>query len=201
MTTDIDSAWKELQEKVRTCTKCPLCKTRTNTVFGEGPVTDCKCVIIGEAPGEDEDKQGRPFVGRAGILLTDILEKGAGIPRDSLYIMNVLKCRPPDPVKTNRPPTDEEMSACNDYLEAQLALLHPEIVVTMGNTPTKWLTKTKQGITVVHGKWLTWRGIRLFPMFHPSYLLRNESNNSQTGPKYLTWVDVKELKTELDKLQ
>ena len=201
MITDIDSAWQELREKVRTCTKCHLCQTRHNTVFGEGNITDCKCVIIGEAPGEEEDIQARPFVGRAGQLLTDILEKGAGIPRDSLYIMNVLKCRPPHPTKTNRPPNDEEMLACNDYLEAQLALLHPDIVVTMGNTPTKWLTKTQQGITSIHGKWLPWRGIKLFPMFHPSYLLRNEFDNSQKGPKFLTWIDVKELKNELDKLQ
>ena len=200
MITDIDSAWQELREKVERCTKCGLCKTRHNTVFGEGP-RNCRCVIIGEAPGEDEDKEGRPFVGRAGQLLTNILEKGGGIPRDSVYIMNVLKCRPPDKIKTNRPPTDNEKIACSEYLEAQLALLHPDIVVTMGNTPTQWLMKTKEGITNLRGKWLKWRGIWLFPMFHPSYLLRNESNTSETGPKYLTWLDVKELKAKLDSLK
>ena len=199
MTIDISSAWQELKEKVERCTKCGLCKTRHNTVFGEGPI-NTRCVIIGEAPGEDEDKEGRPFVGRAGQLLTDILEKGGGIPRNSVYIMNVLKCRPSDPKITNRPPNDKEKSACNEYLEAQLALLHPDIVVTMGNTPTQWLMKTKVGITNLRGKWQKWRGIQLLPMYHPSFLLRNENNISHTGPKYLTWLDVQDLKRKIDSL-
>ena len=158
---------------------------------------NCRCVIIGEAPGEDEDKEGRPFVGKAGQLLTKILEKGGKIPRDSVYIMNVLKCRPPK----NRDPLPEEMAACNEHLEAQLALLHPDIVVTMGNISTKWLRKDKQGITSLRGKWQQWRGIELLPMFHPSYLLRTEADTSETGPKFLTWKDVEALKARLDSLQ
>ena len=197
MITDINSAWEELRARVKACTKCGLCQTRTNTVFGEGPVHNCKCVIVGEAPGEEEDKSGRPFVGKAGQLLTDILQKGGGIPRESIYIMNVLKCRPPE----NRNPSPVEMAVCNEYLEAQLLLLRPSVIVTMGNVPTKWLRKDSQGITSLRGKWQKWRGIDLLPMFHPSYLLRTESDKSKTSPKYLTWQDVQSLKAKLDSLQ
>ncbi|MBQ9419309.1 MAG: uracil-DNA glycosylase [Synergistaceae bacterium] len=196
MSIDINSAWNELQEQVKACKKCGLCETRHNTVFGEGPTENCKVVIVGEAPGEDEDMSGRPFVGKAGQLLTDILEKGAGIPRSSLYIANVIKCRPPG----NSDPTPEQMIACSDYLEAQLLLLHPQIVVTMGNVPLHWLTKTKMGITAMRGQWINWRGIKLFPMFHPSYLLRN-STRAKGGPKDLTWSDVKALKAKIDELE
>lgn len=127
--------------------------------------------------------------------MTNILEKGGGIPRSSLYIMNVLKCRPPE----NRDPTVRETLACNEFLEAQLALLHPDIVVTMGNVPTKWLLKTSQGITKLRGEFTDWMGIKVFPMFHPSYLLRNESN-AVGSPKYLTWQDIMKLKAKLDTL-
>ena len=195
--TDINSAWEELRKQVENCTKCALCTTRHNTVFGEGPTENCKCVLIGEGPGEDEDNSGRPFVGKAGQLLTSILEKGGNMRRDSVYIMNVVKCRPPK----NRNPSVGEMTACNDYLEAQLALLHPDIVVTLGNVPTKWLRQSDEGITSLRGKWMVWRGIRMFPMFHPSYLLRNEQDKSESSPKYLTWLDIQSLKAELDKLQ
>ena len=192
---NINSAWEELQERVKNCTKCDLCKTRNNTVFGEGPVENCKVMIIGEAPGGDEDIEGKPFVGKAGQLLTDILEKGGNISRQSIYIANILKCRPPE----NRDPKPEEMMACNEYIEAQLLLLHPKIVVTMGNIPTKWLLKTKQGITTLRGQWFNWRGIKLFPMFHPSYLLRNPIR-TPGGPKDLTWKDIRELKSKIDEL-
>ncbi|MBQ3447377.1 MAG: uracil-DNA glycosylase [Synergistaceae bacterium] len=192
---DINTAWEELRTRVASCRKCKLCETRKNTVLGEGPIENCRCVIIGEAPGEEEDESGRPFVGKAGQLLTNILEKGGGIPRSSLYIMNVLKCRPPE----NRDPTVRETLACNEFLEAQLALLHPDIVVTMGNVPTKWLLKTSQGITKLRGEFTDWMGIKVFPMFHPSYLLRNESN-AVGSPKYLTWQDIMKLKAKLDTL-
>ena len=193
---DIRTAWEELKHKVSACRKCGLCESRHNTVFGEGPVNDCHAVIVGEAPGEDEDISGRPFVGRAGQLLTDILEKGGKISRDTIYITNTIKCRPPG----NRNPSADEISACSEYLEAQLLLLHPDIVVTMGNIPTKALLDTKEGITSLRGKWHEWRGIRLLPMFHPSYLLRTEGLRGDKSPKYLTWQDVLALKTEIDKL-
>ena len=192
---DINSAWQELKNKIENCGKCALCETRHNTVMGEGPIQNCKVMIVGEAPGEDEDLQGRPFVGKAGQLLTDILEKGGGISRSSVYIANTLKCRPPD----NRDPNQGELLACNDYLEAQMLLLRPKIVVTLGNVPTKWLLKTSQGITSLRGKWFDWRGIKLFPMFHPSYLLRDQSR-TKDSPKYLTWNDVRALKARIDEL-
>ena len=196
MIMDINSAWDELQKKVEACRKCGLCQTRRNTVFGEGPV-DSKCVIIGEAPGMDEDEKGKPFIGRAGQLLTDILEKGGHIARKSVYIMNVVKCHPPGTDKPNRPPSDEEKLACNDFLEAQLLLIQPQIIVTMGNTPTQWLLKTAQGITKLRGKWVKWRGLDLLPMYHPSYLLRQ----IDTSAKLKTWDDVKSLKAKLDSLR
>lgn len=195
MSTDISRAWDELKRRVSECQKCGLCKKRHNTVFGEGPEVNCRVVIVGEGPGADEDALGRPFVGKAGQLLTGILENGGRIPRESLYITNIVKCRPPE----NRNPTREEAAACDEFLEAQLLLLHPDIVVTLGNVPTQWLLKTTQGITSLRGQWLDWRGIKLFPMFHPSYLLRNDSR-SKGSPKDLTWQDVKLLKSKIDEL-
>ena len=195
MSIDINEAWDELKRRVSECQTCGLCKKRNKTVFGEGP-TDCRVVIVGEGPGADEDATGKPFVGKAGQLLTSILEDGGKIPRNTLYITNTVKCRPPE----NRNPTKEEAQACSEFLEAQLLLLHPDIVVTLGNIPTQFLLKTTQGITSLRGTWVNWRGIKLFPMFHPSYLLRNESR-APGSPKYLTWQDVKALKAEIDKLQ
>ena len=195
MTIDINTAWDELKRKVSECRKCGLCEKRHNTVFGEGPTENCRVVVVGEGPGADEDATGMPFVGKAGQLLTSILENGGNIPRKSLYITNTVKCRPPE----NRNPNDDEIKACSEFLEAQLLLLHPDIVVTLGNVPTQFLLNTKQGITNLRGKWLTWRGIYLLPMFHPSYLLRNESR-AKGSPKDLTWQDVKSLKAKIDEL-
>lgn len=192
---DINSVFEELHAQIASCTKCELCETRTNTVPGEGPL-NCRVVIVGEGPGQEEDESGRPFVGKAGRLLTDILEKGGNIRRDSLYITNTVKCRPPD----NRNPNVKEIESCRDFLEAQLLLLHPDIVVTLGNVPTQALLNTKQGITNLRGKWIDWRGIKLFPMFHPSYLLRNESK-AVGSPRYLTWQDVRDLKAKIDELR
>jgi len=184
---NVNSAWQELKDKVKICKNCGLCLTRHNIVFGEGSLNS-KVMIVGEAPGEDEDSQGRPFVGKAGQLLTSILERGGGIPRDSVYITNTVKCRPPD----NRNPSMNEILACRDFLEAQILLLSPKIIVTLGNVPTKSLLGTTTGITGLRGKWFDWRGIKLLPMFHPSYLLREQSN-VKGSPKYLTWQDVQAL--------
>ena len=192
---DINSAWQELKSSVEKCKKCGLCETRHNTVFGEGSM-NCKAMIIGEAPGEDEDLQGKPFVGKAGQLLTDILEKGGGIPRSSVYIANAIKCRPPE----NRDPAQKELFACNDFLEAQILLLRPKIIVTLGNISTKWLLKTSRGITSLRGQWFDWRGIKLLPMFHPSYLLRDPSR-AKGSPKDLTWQDVRALKAKIDEME
>ncbi len=201
MSIDINSAWDELRKKVESCRKCGLCNTRKHTVFGEGPTENCRCVIVGEAPGEDEDNSGQPFVGKAGILLNEILS-ASGIARESLYIMNVLKCRPPsdDPKKKNRKPSETEISACKDYLEAQLVLLHPDIIVTMGNTPTMYLLDDTQGITARRGKWFDKRGIKIFPMFHPSYLLHGR-NDPDNPDRINTFEDAKKLKKALDWLK
>ena len=195
MSIDINTAWEELKRRVSECHKCALCNKRRNTVFGEGPELNCRVMIIGEAPGVDEDINSRPFVGKAGQLLTSILENGGKIPRETIYITNTVKCHPPE----NRDPKPEEISACSDFLEAQLLLLRPDIVVTLGNIPTRHLLMTSKGITSLRGQWFDWRGIRLFPMFHPSYLLRNDSR-AEGSPKHLTWQDVKALKVEIDKL-
>ncbi len=148
-------------------------------------------MLIGEAPGETEDQTGRPFVGKAGQLLTQILA-AVGIDRSEVYITNVVKCRPPG----NRVPTKTEMDACWDWLVAQIALINPLLIVTLGNTPTQKLLGTTGGITQVRGRFFTWKGIEVFPMFHPSYLLRNPSKK-KGSPKYLTWQDIKAVKERL----
>ncbi|MBQ7593273.1 MAG: uracil-DNA glycosylase [Synergistaceae bacterium] len=196
MTIDIKSAWEELKAQVETCTKCGLCETRNHTVFGEGPIENCRVVIIGEAPGEDEDNSGRPFIGKAGQLLTDILEKGGGILREEIYITNIVKCRPPN----NRDPDKKEMIPCSEYLEAQLLLLRPSIVVTMGRISTQFLLNTSNGITSLRGEWKDWRGIKLLPMLHPSYLMRQEEHGDRK-PKHQTWHDILSLRKKLDELK
>ena len=189
-----DKAWEELRARVASCQRCGLCRTRTNTVFGQGSV-NTPLVFVGEGPGEDEDESGLAFVGRAGQLLTKVLAS-VGIDRESCFITNVVKCRPPG----NRNPAQEEMLMCGDFLEAQLLLLKPKIVVCLGNVPLKWLLKTSSGITALRGQWIDWRGIKMLPMFHPSYLLRNDSRD-KGSPKYLTWQDAQLLKARLDEIK
>ncbi len=185
----------DLEARVRVCTKCPLNKNRTNVVFGEGN-PQAEVMFVGEGPGEVEDQTGRPFVGPAGQKLTEVLAS-VGIKRDEVYITNVVKCRPPQ----NRVPTKKEMEACYPYLEAQIALIKPSLLVTLGNTPTQWLVPSAGGITKVRGTFLNWRGgIKVFPMFHPSYLLRNPSR-AKGSPKYLTWLDIQQVKKWMDEHQ
>jgi len=188
-----ETGWNILQEQVKACTLCELHKERNLTVFGEGPM-DASLMFIGEGPGADEDMEGRPFVGKAGKLLTKILD-AAGISRTQVFISNVVKCRPPN----NRVPGLEEMMACNKYLEAQIALINPGVIVCLGSTPTKWLLKTTEGISKIRGNWFKWRGIDLMPMFHPSYLLRNQSRKPGS-PKELTWKDIQEVKRRLEQI-
>jgi len=184
-----------LEARVKACTKCPLSETRTNVVFGEGN-PHASVMFVGEGPGEVEDQTGRPFVGPAGQKLTEVLAS-VGIKREDVYITNVVKCRPPG----NRVPTKREMEVCWPYLEAQIALIKPSLIVTLGNTPTQWLVPSAAGITKVRGTFLSWRGgIKVFPMFHPSYLLRNPSR-AKGSPKYLTWLDIKQVKKWMDEHQ
>ncbi|HSO94513.1 MAG TPA: uracil-DNA glycosylase [Acidimicrobiia bacterium] len=151
------------------CTKCPLARTRTQVVFGVGsPHADL--VFVGEGPGAEEDRQGIPFVGRAGQLLTRLIE-GIGLTRDDVYICNVVKCRPPG----NRDPLPVEIETCRPYLEAQLDFLAPTVVVTLGNFATRLLLGTKEGITKLRGKEFPYRDGEaiLIPTLHPSAVLRN----------------------------
>jgi len=184
------SAWEELKNRVAACDRCGLALTRTNVVFGQGAV-ETPLVFVGEGPGADEDQQGLAFVGKAGQLLTKVLSAG-GISRDEAFITNVVKCRPPN----NRTPAPEEMMRCGDYLEAQLLLLRPKVLVCLGAISAKWILKTTEAISALRGRWFEWRGIEVFPMFHPSYLLRDESRR-KGSPKDLTWQDVQALKERL----
>uniref|UniRef100_A0A7V4TI34 Type-4 uracil-DNA glycosylase n=1 Tax=Candidatus Caldatribacterium saccharofermentans TaxID=1454753 RepID=A0A7V4TI34_9BACT len=186
---------EEIRQEVERCTLCPLAKSRTQTVFGEGN-PDALIMFIGEAPGEDEDRSGRPFVGKAGQLLTKIL-LSVGIQREEVYIANMVKCRPPG----NRTPTLEEVEACFPYLEAQIAIVNPSIIVTLGSVSTGYLLGTKEPMSKLRGQWFDWRGgKRIFPMFHPSFLLRHESR-APGSPKYLTWQDIQEVKRVYDLLR
>ena len=181
-----------LEERAKKCTQCPLSETRTHVVFGEGN-RQADLMLIGEGPGEVEDNTGHPFVGPAGHKLDDVLAS-VGISRAEIYITNVVKCRPPG----NRVPAKKEMEACDPYLEAQIALVNPRLIITLGNTPTQWLLPGAGGITHIHGTFMPWRGgIKIVPMFHPSYLLRYPSR-SKGSPKYLTWMDIKKVREWLD---
>ncbi|HBG14379.1 MAG TPA: uracil-DNA glycosylase [Synergistaceae bacterium] len=184
-----DEAWGRLVLAAQKCEKCPLAPGRKNVVFGDGD-RSTRLLFIGEAPGAEEDEQGIPFVGKAGQLLTRILE-AAGIDRKGIYITNVVKCRPPG----NRVPSIEEMHACEDILKGQVALINPSIIVCLGATPTKWILKTGPGesISKIRGKWFDWKGIRVMPMFHPSFLLRNQSKK-KGSPRELTWIDIQEVR-------
>lgn len=187
--------WSECVARAASCEACALAATRNKVVFGEGDPTS-GLMFIGEGPGADEDDSGRPFVGKAGQLLSQIL-KAAGIDRDEVYITNVVKCRPPN----NRVPTPEEQSACDRYLQTQILLINPAIIVLAGSTPTKWILKTTEGITKLRGRWFDWKGISVMPMFHPSYLLRFPDAKKAGSPKHLSWLDIQEIKRKWDEVK
>jgi len=170
---------QSLAKEVSSCVKCRLCKTRKQTVFADGSST-ARIMFIGEAPGADEDAQGVPFVGRAGQLLTRMIEDGMGLPRSSVYIANVLKCRPPE----NRNPEPDEIASCRGYLENQIDLVKPEVLVALGKFAAHFLLETEEGITRLRGKWGSYRGIPVMPTLHPSYLLR------QPAQKKEAWEDL-----------
>jgi uracil-DNA glycosylase len=190
----------ELEAVREVCVRCVACKlsaTRRNVVFGEGD-SDARLMVIGEGPGEDEDRTGRPFVGRAGQLLDQILA-AVSIPRERVFIGNIVKCRPPG----NRNPEPDEIASCDHWLLDQIRLIQPQIIVTLGNVPTQWALETTQGITKTRGQWGTFKKlsvpIKVMPMFHPAYLLRNPVRTTG-GPKWLTWQDIKAVKAELETL-
>jgi uracil-DNA glycosylase family 4 len=167
-----------------------LAELSNNLVFGEGD-PDAQLMIIGEAPGEDEDLSGRPFVGRAGQLL-DLILASVEIDRSEVYITNMVKFRPP----ANRNPRPEEIKASEPVLLEEIRLIQPQIIATLGNVPTQYFLDSKEGITKCRGSWREWNGIKLFPLYHPAYLLRNQSREAGS-PKWQTWQDMKTLKAAL----
>ncbi len=179
---DAISALKLLAEEVSACTNCGLCEGRTQTVFSDGS-GNADLVFVGEAPGENEDKQGVPFVGRAGALLTDIIEKGMKLRREDVYICNVIKCRPPE----NRDPSKEEKQACEPFLVRQLELVQPKVICALGGHAAKTLLKTDESTGRLRGRWHSYHGIPLRVTYHPAYLLRSP------GEKRKTWDDVQEI--------
>jgi len=163
------------------CTKCPLCRTRTRVVPGQGsPKPDI--MFIGEAPGHDEDQQGLAFVGRAGQLLTKMID-AMGFKREEVFIGNILKCRPPD----NRKPMPDEMAACMPFLLSQISILQPKVLVALGATAVKGLLDVDTGITRLRGTWMTFEGIPTMPTFHPAYLLRNPPAKKEA------WADLQQV--------
>jgi len=159
--------WAELETEVASCTKCTLCQTRTQTVFGTGKKT-ADWMIIGEAPGQHEDEQGKPFVGKAGALLTEML-RAVGLNRDDVFITNILKCRPPG----NRDPKPEEAESCSDYLHRQRVLLQPKIILAVGRISAQTLLKTDLPLSKLRGKVHKLDETPLVVVYHPAYLLRS----------------------------
>ncbi|GAB6186394.1 uracil-DNA glycosylase [Thermopirellula anaerolimosa] len=174
---------KELAQQVAACRKCPeLVNYRTQTVFGVGnPYAEL--VFIGEAPGADEDRQGEPFVGRAGQLLTDMITRGMGMQRKDVYICNILRCRPPD----NRTPTAEEAAHCRPWLDATLSVIQPQFICCLGATAAKYLLQTEQPIGRLRGKVWEYGSAKVVCTYHPAYLLRSPNMKKEA------WEDIKLL--------
>jgi len=185
---------EEVRLECATCQKCALGRTRTKSVFSDG-IPNSKLMLIGEAPGFNEDQQGRPFVGRAGQLLDQILAS-VGLSREDIYICNTIKCRPPD----NRDPLPEEKASCRAYLDQQLEILKPRLILLCGKVALSSFLPGVTGITKVRGKWFDGPfGSKMMPIFHPAYLLRNPTK-AVGGPKWLMWQDMKEVKARYDEL-
>ena len=179
-------ALREVRQELGECTRCPLHRGRTNIVFGEGDPF-ARVMFVGEGPGEDEDAQGLPFVGRAGQLLTDIIVKGMKISRSEVYIANVVKCRPPQ----NRDPAPEEEDRCLPFLFKQIEAIEPRVIVALGRVAANALLGRDQPISRLRGVWHELRGVPLMPTFHPSYLLRSP------GAKREVWSDIKQVMEKL----
>lgn len=184
----------EIKQKCLNCKGCDLAKSRTNVVFSDG-VPNHKIMLIGEAPGYWEDVKGIPFVEKAGQLLDKILAS-VGFTRKDIYICNTIKCRPPE----NRNPLPEEKQACYKYLEKQLDILRPKIILVCGNVALNTMLPEERGITRARGKWFDGPyGAKMMPIFHPSYLLRNDSRQ-KGSPKWLMWQDIQEIRRVYDTL-
>jgi len=170
-----------LKSNVLECKKCPLARSRKNVVFGAGDI-NAKLIFVGEAPGYEEDIQGKPFVGKAGNLLTKIIE-AMGLKREQVFICNILKCRPPG----NRNPLPEEISQCIDYLYKQIECIEPKVICGLGKFASQTLLDTETPISRLRGNWHEFKGIKFMPTYHPAYLLRNPKD------KKLVWQDMKKI--------
>lgn len=184
-----DDSLERIRQDIGDCRLCRLCEARKKIVFGSGN-PEARLVFVGEGPGADEDVQGLPFVGRAGQLLTQMIDntaakEGLQIRRQDVYICNVVKCRPPE----NRTPLPDEMETCGQFLYRQLNTIRPKAIVALGATAAKALLGTKEGIMRIRGNWHKWRDIQVMPTYHPSYLLRPYNQNA----KREAWEDLKKV--------
>ena len=184
-TGDSVMTFSQLKEEVSNCSKCELCKTRTNVVFGEGNAK-ADLMFVGEAPGKDEDLQGSPFIGRAGKLLTKIIE-AIGLKREDVFIGNVLKCRPPE----NRNPLPSEIVKCSPYLLAQIKFIKPKVICALGKFAAQTLLNTETPISKLRGNFHDYHGVKLMPTYHPAYLLRNSQGKKDV------WDDMQMIAKEL----
>jgi uracil-DNA glycosylase len=185
---DKEPALAALKEAAMECTQCGLCRSRRNVVFGEGPV-DAMLMFIGEAPGMQEDIQGKPFVGKAGALLTKIIE-AIGLKRDDVYIANCLKCRPPQ----NRNPLPSEILACREFFLKQIEIIAPKVICCLGKFAAQTVLMSEEPISRLRGRFYELSGIKVMPTFHPAYLLRNPQD------KRLAWEDMKKIRDCLKKV-
>jgi len=184
------AVFESLQERILHCQRCPLSKSRKNVVVGEGNL-NAELMFVGEAPGREEDIQGKPFVGRAGQLLTKIIN-AMHFNRKEVYITNVIKCRPPE----NRNPNMDEIERCKGYLFEQLRIIKPKVIVTLGNVPSHFFIQSKLGITALRGDLYDFDNIKVMPTFHPSYLIRDEGNRLL---RKMVWEDMQKVMAFLGK--
>jgi len=184
--TPSSETFEQIHVEIGDCTRCPLHLERTHVVHTDGN-RKARLMFVGEAPGADEDSQARPFVGRAGQLLTKIIE-AIGLKREGVLIGNVNRCRPPG----NRAPTAEEAAICKPFLLREIAVVQPEVIVVLGNTAMRNLLDTREGITRLRGRFQDYKGIKVMPTFHPAYLLRDPTKKRET------WEDLKKVRDYLD---
>ena len=182
-------SWSSLLADVRSCEKCALCRGRMNVVPGEGD-PNADLMFIGEGPGAEEDRQGRPFVGRSGELLTKMIH-AIGLERSEVYICNVVKCRPP----ANRDPAPEEAETCLPYLRAQVALVRPKVIALLGRVACQYTLREHISITRDHGRWFERKGVWMMPTFHPAALLRDPAKKRDA------WEDFQKLRDKLREVQ
>ena len=181
-------SWAQLMEEIGGCEKCRLCEGRSRVVPGEGD-PNARLMFIGEGPGQEEDRQGRPFVGRSGELLTRMIH-AIGLERSEVYICNIVKCRPPQ----NRNPEPDEAAACLPYLRAQFALVRPKVVVLLGKVACQYTIRDQVFITRDHGRWYEQKGVWFMPTFHPSALLRDPAKKREA------WEDFQKIRDKLNEL-